>query len=145
MEELSNLDILDDLGFEDSKIINEAKRLLNSNPTLSRLDETNDTKVWFTDNVECQSKIQNLKSRVDTLMWMKHYDAVEREGTELDGDEELRSDFRSRDDRIAVMVSRDNTLKDLKLSEKKLQYISNYLESLLWGLRNSLTVFKLKN
>ena len=144
-EELEGINILDELGVDDCKIIMKAKRILASNPTLSFLDETNDSKTWLTDNVECQSSIQNLKSRVDYLMWSKHYEAIEMEGSELERDEDLRLDFKSREDRLSIILSRDNTLKDLKLTEKHLECISKYLESLLWGLRNSLTTFRIKS
>lgn len=144
-EDLEKENVLEDLGIDDLAVINKAKELLSSSPVLSSMDETNSTKNWYLQNVEVQTKLENLKSNVDMIMWRKHYAALRLEGDELENDEDLMGNFRSRDDRIAVMISHNNTLKDLRLTEKRLECISNYLKGLIWGLRNSCQVLTMRH
>ena len=143
--ELEEIDLINDLGTDDLLVINKAKTLLASCPILSKMDETNETKVWYSDNIECQSKLENIKSRVDTLKWQKYYAACEKEGSLLRDDYDSYKEYRSREDRVSVMLYDDNTLKDFKLTEKRLESISSYIASLIWSLRNLTQIFTMRH
>lgn len=144
-EEIESIDLTDDLGIDDLKVIQSAKNLLASAPILNMQDFTNDTKVWYSSNIECQTKLENLKSRVDTLKWRKYYNASSLEGEILKSDPDLKDEYRSREDRLSVMLYSDSTLKDLRLTEKRLDSISGYVSSLIWGLRNITSVLTMRN
>jgi hypothetical protein len=139
-EMVKDSDIFDLLHVQDCSAILTARGVLKEAPIHGFLSGDNIDRIWFDKNIKCQEELLQLKTRVDSTRSRLQLDFYTLEGECLSsGEYEF---VKSRDERVSLMMYNEPSLRDKKESIDKLSSISQYVDGLLWSLRDLMKLFK---